>query len=74
MKTINDFWQSYKHHVVPENAGTIQQEETIKAFYAGCHAIMTLIRANPYVETFNRVELELEVFMSNLESKHDTIH
>lgn len=74
MKTVNDFWQSYKHHVVPENAGIVQQEETLKSFYAGCHAVMALIRANPCVETFNQIELELEVFMADLGSKHDTTH
>lgn len=74
MKTINDFWQSYKHHVVPENAGTIQQEETLKAFYAGCHAIMALIHANPAIETFNQIDMELEAFMANMGSKHATTH
>ena len=74
MKTVQEFWQSYQQDVVPETADAVQIEETQKAFYAGCFAFVALVRANPEVETFNRLEAELESFISLMGSKHATTH
>ena len=72
METVQDFWQSYKHNVVPVTAGNTQIEETQKAFYAGCFAYMALIKANPAVETFNAIEAELELFLASVGAEHAT--
>ena len=43
MKTFKDEWQEYRDNVVPLAAGSIQYEETQKAFYSGGIALFVLL-------------------------------
>lgn len=39
MRVMGDLWDSYRREVLPNDAPTVQVEETQKAFYAGATEI-----------------------------------
>ncbi len=45
MNTIQSEWADYNEQVMPDNAPEIQRTEMKKAFYAGAHSVMCVLRA-----------------------------
>ena len=64
MKTIKEKWESYLKDVMPESAGAIQLLETRRAFYAGAHALFTLMSEN--VSQGDDVTAQDEAFMETI--------
>lgn len=44
-RPIRDLWQSYRHEVLPPEAGESQIRETRRAFYGGAQALLSAIMA-----------------------------
>jgi hypothetical protein len=42
-KLVSEAWLSYRDAVIPKDAGSTQLIETRRAFYAGCHSLLTAI-------------------------------
>lgn len=42
-RPIADLWAGFAERVLPTDAGTIQTQETKRAFYGGAHALFELI-------------------------------
>lgn len=40
---IQKLWNSYNETVIPKAAMAIQRQECQRAFYAGCHSMLTML-------------------------------
>lgn len=45
LPSIRDAWQSYREHVLPPDAPSVQVQECRRAFYAGAHSVLCVVTA-----------------------------
>lgn len=81
VETVAESWESYRHEVLPANAGPAQIAETRRAFYAGSYITLMNIATHvgdpnadeeEGVENLERLKAECEAFAASvaLEGKH----
>ena len=72
MKTIDGMWKDYLERVVPKGAGSIQVEETRKAFYTGVAALMGIFNQiggqsdNDIRQAIQRLNNEIHAFLEDI--------